>query len=71
MSHKCVVTGKNHLVGNMVSHANNKTKMRQMANIQKKRIYIPEEGKWVTIKVSAQGLRTIAKIGPYKALRGK
>jgi large subunit ribosomal protein L28 len=68
MSHKCEVTGKNRLVGNIVSHANNHTKMVQRANVQKKRIFVPELGKWIVVRVSANGLRTISKIGPAKAL---
>ncbi|MEN9354424.1 MAG: hypothetical protein RL318_1749 [Fibrobacterota bacterium] len=68
MSHKCVVTGKNRLVGNIVSHAHNKTKMAQRANVQKKKIFVPELGRFVTIKVSAAGLRTISKNGPAVAL---
>jgi large subunit ribosomal protein L28 len=68
MSHKCEVTGKSRLVGNLVSHANNHTKMVQRANVQKKRIFVPELGKWIVVRVSANGLRTISKIGPAKAL---
>ena len=51
MSRICEVTGKAGLVGNMVS------------NLQKKRFYIPEEDRWVTLRVSAAGLRTINKLG--------
>jgi len=68
MSHKCEVTGKSRLVGNIVSHANNHTKMFQRANVQKKRIFVPELGKWVVARVSANGLRTIAKNGAFVAL---
>jgi large subunit ribosomal protein L28 len=68
MSHKCVVTGKSRLVGNTVSHANNKSKMFQKANVQKKKIFVPELGRFVVVKVSANGLRTISKIGPAAAL---
>jgi large subunit ribosomal protein L28 len=68
MSHKCEVTGKNRLVGNIVSHANNHSKMVQRANVQKKRIFVPELGKWIVARVSANGLRTISKIGAFKAL---
>ena len=68
MSHKCVVTGKCRLVGNKVSHAHNKSKMAQRANIQKMKIFVPELGRFVVIKVSANGLRTISKIGPAAAL---
>lgn len=68
MSHKCEVTGKSRLVGYIVSHANNHSKMVQRANVQKKRIFVPELGKWVTVRVSANGLRTIAKNGAAQAL---
>ncbi len=67
MSKVCQVTGKRPLTGNKVSHANNKTKRRQLPNLQKKRVWIEEEKKWVTIKVSANGLKTLDKNG-YKAI---
>lgn len=63
MSRKCEVTNKTGLVGNMVSHSQRKTKMKQQINLQKKRYYIPEEDRWVTLKVSAAGMRTIDKKG--------
>jgi len=68
MSHKCEVTGKSRLVGFIVSHANNHNKMVQRANVQKKRIFVPELGKWIVTRVSASGLRTIAKNGAFQAL---
>lgn len=67
MSKICVVTGKKPLTGNNVSHANNKTKRRQLPNLQKKRIWIEEEKRWVTIRVSAAGLKTLDKKG-YSSL---
>jgi large subunit ribosomal protein L28 len=67
MSRICKVTGKKPLTGNNVSHANNKSKRRQLPNLQKKRIWLEDEKKWVTIKVSAKGLRTLDKNG-YKNL---
>jgi len=60
---KCDLTGKKRLVGNNVSHANNKTKMVQEPNIQKKRFFIPEMDRWVTLKVSTRAMRTIDKVG--------
>ncbi|MBS1518946.1 MAG: 50S ribosomal protein L28 [Bacteroidetes bacterium] len=63
MSKICKVTGKKPLVGNNVSHANNKTKRRQLPNLQKKRIWLEEEKRWVTIKVSAKGIKTLNKKG--------
>ncbi|MGB9696912.1 MAG: 50S ribosomal protein L28 [Ignavibacteria bacterium] len=59
----CKITGKKPLVGNNVSHANNRTKRRQLPNLQKKRIWLPEEKRYVTLKVSTEGLRTIDKKG--------
>lgn len=67
MSKICAVTGKKPLTGNNVSHANNKSKMRQLPNLQKKRIWLEDKKKWVTIKVSAKGLKTLDKKG-YKNL---
>jgi len=63
MSKVCKVTGKKPLTGNNVSHANNKSKRRQLPNLQKKRIWIEEEKRWVTIKVTANGLKTLDKKG--------
>jgi large subunit ribosomal protein L28 len=67
MSRVCQITGKKPLTGNNVSHANNRTKRRQLPNLQKKRIWIEEEKKWVTVKISARALKTLDKKG-YKAL---
>jgi large subunit ribosomal protein L28 len=63
MSRICELTGKKAMVGNNVSHAMNKTKRKFHANLLKKRFYIPEEDKWVTLKVSAAALKTINKKG--------
>ena len=63
MSRVCELTGKKAMVGNNVSKAMNKTKRRFDANLIKKRFYLPEEDKWVTLKVSATALKTINKIG--------
>ena len=57
------------MVGNNVSHAMNKTKRKFDANLIKKRFYIPEEDKWITLKVSTSALKTINKIGISAALR--
>ncbi|MEP1095274.1 MAG: 50S ribosomal protein L28 [Cyclobacteriaceae bacterium] len=69
MSKVCDLTGKRPQVGNNVSHANNKTKRRFNPNLQKKRFYIPEEDKWITLKVSTSALRTINKIGIAAVLK--
>ena len=63
MSRVCQITGKRPRVGNNVSHAMNKTKRRFLPNLHKKRFYIPEEDKWITLKVSTTALRTINKNG--------
>ena len=63
MSRKCKLSGKGPLVGNNVSHAHNKTKMRQLPNLQLKRVYIPEEDRFVKIRVTTSALRTIDKKG--------
>ncbi len=57
------------MVGNNVSHANNKTKRRFHINLQTKKFYLPEEKKWVTLKVSAAGIRNINKIGVTEAIK--
>jgi large subunit ribosomal protein L28 len=63
MSQKCMITGKSPLVGNNVSHANNKVKRRQNPNLQWKHIFVPELGRNVRIRVSTRALRTISKKG--------
>jgi large subunit ribosomal protein L28 len=63
MSRVCELTGKKMIVGNSVSHSNIKTKRRFYPNLQTKRFFIPEEDRWITLKVSASALRTIDKKG--------
>lgn len=63
MSRVCQITGKKMMVGNSVSHSNAKTKRRFLPNLQVKRFYVPEEDKWITLKVSAAGIKTINKKG--------
>ena len=63
MSRVCELTGKKAMVGNNVSHAMNKTKRRFDANLVKKRFYIPEEDKWITLKVSTSAIKNINKKG--------
>ena len=57
------------IVGNKVSHSNIKTKRKFYPNLQTKKFYIPEEDRWVTLKVSAAGIRTINKVGITEALK--
>lgn len=72
MSRVCQITGKKAQVGNKVSHANNKSKRRFEVNLLKKRFYVPSEEKWITLKVSANGLKTINKVGIEEAIeRGR
>ena len=72
MSRRCAITGKGGLAGNNVSHANNKTKRRQLPNLQRKRIFIPELGRTVRVRVSVNTLRTITRQGllPYLKKQG-
>jgi len=63
MSRVCELTGKKAMVGNNVSHALNRTKRKFDANLMTKRFFIPEEDKWVTLKVSAYALKNINKKG--------
>lgn len=63
MSRVCELTGKKAMVGNNVSHAMNKTKRKFNVNLVKKRFYIPEEDRWITLKVSTSALKNINKKG--------
>lgn len=65
----CQITGKQSITGNHVSHSNHKTKRRFHVNLQRKRFYVPEEDKWVTLRVSAAGIRTINKKGISACLK--
>lgn len=63
MSRTCQVTGKRPVAGNNVSHAHNKTRRRFLPNLHKRRIWVESQKRFITLKVSAKGLRTIDKIG--------
>jgi large subunit ribosomal protein L28 len=67
MSRRCELTGVGPLTGNNVSHAHNKTRRRFLPNLQKKRIWLPEEKKFITIKATARALKTLDKKG-YRAM---
>jgi len=69
MSKSCQLTGKRAMTGNNVSHAMNKTKRKFDVNLVKKRFYIPEEDRWITLKVSASTLKTINKKGIAAVLK--
>tara|TARA_B100001029_G_C15062259_1_gene459580 strand:- start:1724 stop:1963 length:240 start_codon:yes stop_codon:yes gene_type:complete len=72
MAKICRITGKRPNVANNVSKANNKTKRRQFANLQKKRIFVPEIGRYISTKLSVKALKTIDKCGllPYLKKKG-
>jgi large subunit ribosomal protein L28 len=63
MARVCQVTGKKPIGGNYVSHSNIKTKRRFLPNLQTKRFFFAEEARWVTLKLSADAIRTINKNG--------
>tara|TARA_Y100000996_G_C22303581_1_gene553187 strand:- start:400 stop:633 length:234 start_codon:yes stop_codon:yes gene_type:complete len=63
MARACDLTRKRRLVGNKVSHANNKTKMRQQVNLHNKRVYDPETGETIKLKLSTSAIRTLDKVG--------
>ena len=69
MSRMCDVTGKKPMYGNNVSHANNKSRRRFNINLQKKRFWLPDEKRYVTLNVSTQGIRLIDKKGITKVLK--
>lgn len=69
MSKVCEITGKRAMSGNNVSFSINKTKRRFNVNLSKKRFYIPEEDRWVTLKVSAKALKIINKRGISAVLK--
>lgn len=65
----CEITGKSAVIGNNVSHSNRKTKRKFNPNLRTKRFWSEEEGRWITLKVSAAGIKTINKKGLAAALR--
>ena len=69
MSKVCQITGKKALVGNNVSHAMNKTKRRFGVNLIKKRFYLADEDRWITLKLSTSALKTINKKGIAAVLK--
>lgn len=63
MANRCAITGKKPLSGNLVSHSMRHTKRRQFPNLQVKRIWVPEEGRFIKLKVSARGLKALTRNG--------
>jgi large subunit ribosomal protein L28 len=68
MSRICQITGKKVMVGNNVSHSKRRTKRKFHANLFDKKYFLPEEQRWITLRVSAAGIRNISKMGLKKAL---
>ncbi|OGT95706.1 MAG: 50S ribosomal protein L28 [Gammaproteobacteria bacterium RIFOXYB2_FULL_38_6] len=69
MSKVCAVTGKRPQVGHKVSHSNIKSKRRFMPNLKKHKFWLPNQNKFITLKVSTHGMRLIDKIGIEEALK--
>ena len=63
MARVCQVTGKAPMVGHQVSHANNTTKRRFMPNLQYRRFWVESENRWVRLRLTNAGLRTVDKLG--------
>jgi large subunit ribosomal protein L28 len=63
MARVCAVTGKSPMVGNNVSHANNKTRRRFLPNLQRRRFWVESENRWVSLRLTNAALRTIDKKG--------
>jgi large subunit ribosomal protein L28 len=63
MSRVCQVTGKKPILGNNVSHANNKTRRRFLPNLQYRRFWVEAENRWISLRISQAGLRTIDRKG--------
>lgn len=69
MSRICKITGKKLLIGNKISHSNNKKKRFFKINFFKKKFFIPSTKKWIKINISAKGIRIINKLGIEKVLK--
>ena len=68
MARVCQVTGKAPMVGNNVSHANNKTKRRFLPNLQRRRFWVESENRWINLRLTTHALRTIDKNGIVSVL---
>ena len=69
MSKVCQVTGKKPMFGNNVSHANNKTRRKFNVNLQRKKFWLPEENRYITLRLSMHGLRIINKKGISRVVK--
>jgi large subunit ribosomal protein L28 len=63
MSKVCELTGKRVIVGNKVSHSNHRTRRRFLPNLQNKKFYLPEEDRWISLRVSAHAIRLVNRKG--------
>ena len=70
MARVCMVTGKKPMVGNNVSHAQNKTKRRFLPNLQNRKFWVESENRWVSMRITNNALRTIDKNGIDAVLSG-
>jgi large subunit ribosomal protein L28 len=70
MARVCQITGKAPMVGNNVSHANNKTKRRFLPNLQRRKFWLESENRWISLRLSNAALRTIDKNGIEVVLAG-
>lgn len=68
MARRCQLTGKGPLSGHRISHANNKTKRRQLPNVQWKRLYVAELHDFIRVRLSTRALRTVQKVGLLRFL---
>ena len=69
MSRVCDVTGKRPMFGNNVSHAHNKSRRRFNINLQKKKFWLPDENRYITLRISTRGMRVIDKKGITKVVK--
>ena len=69
MSRICDVTGKKPMFGNNVSHAHNKSRRRFNINLQKKKFWLPDENRYVTLRISTRGMRVIDKKGITRVVK--
>ena len=69
MGQSCALTKKRRLVGNKVSHANNRSKMVQRVNLHYKRIYDPRSGRIIRVRLSASAIRTLDKVGSLAKMK--
>ena len=69
MSRRCDITGVGPMSGNNVSHANNRTRRRFLPNLQKKKVWLTEEKRWVTLRITTKAMKTLDKLGLHKMLK--